>query len=258
VPFTRCWSPSVRALLSLALGFAAGVTGCAETTFNLSYDPGFARTGRHVSTFGIKRDGLLSRSGWAALGPEASAPFEAQDCEVAYSDAWFGTTPELADAVEGYVNNNGVTDALLERLLPAAQGDTIMLVTIAGRPQPRSSEVSGSPSQRANPGAGAGRGGRMGRGGGGRGAGGGRGGRNQTGSGTDGASDPFEVSAALFSVREHRTVARVHMSYTGPDIDQALRAFGRRLQRELPGATCSGWNWSAHVDAAAIRGLNEP
>ena len=217
----------------------------------MKYAPGFVPARRRISTFAVKRDGLLSRSGWEALGPELLPPFGAKACDVAYGEALFNAKPELAEAIDSYVRSSGVTDALLDQLAPAARGDTILLVTIVGRPHHASG--GGSPSQ-AIPSAGGRRGGGAGR----RGGGGARGGGMTTNTSEAGdSSTPFQASALLFSISAHHTQALVEMNYTGTSMEEALRAFKDRLETEFPGAACSGWNWSAAVDAASVRRLAE-
>jgi hypothetical protein len=43
------------------------------------------------------------------------------------------------------------------------------------------------------------------------------------------------------------------MQYSGETVDDALAKFAQRLAVTLPGATCSGWDWSAQVDTDRIR-----
>src|ERR1700759_3852855 len=90
-----------------------GVSACAGTTFDVEEAPHWSRADHHISTFGVKRDGLLSRDGFGVLGPNMPAPFGAQRCDVAFSEQTFGAAPELAHAIDTYVRLNGVTDALL-------------------------------------------------------------------------------------------------------------------------------------------------
>jgi hypothetical protein len=242
VPFMR------RELLPcLVLFFAA--TACGEQTYTLNYAPNFSRTGKHISVFGVKRDGLMNPTGWAALGPEMSAPFDGNSCDVAYTEALSTVLPDLAATVHDSVRANGVTDELLTQLAPAAKGDTIMLITIAGHP----SEGSGAGAMQSAtaPGSGGGRGGRSGRVG--------RGGGLQTGGAepSNANTNPFSVSATFFSVAEHRTVGFVELAYSGARIDEALNEFRAKLELEFPRSTCAGWDWSAHVDEPAIHKLNE-
>jgi hypothetical protein len=222
---------------------------CAEEAFTVKYAPNFSPTRKHISVFGIKRDGLMSRSGWAALGPGLSAPFSAHPCDVAYSEEVFTAAPALASLVDDYVRSNGVTDELLEQLAPAAKGDTIMLVTIAGHAVLPTRDLGGAstmPPGRSSMGGGRGR----------RGYGGGaRTGSDQTRETSN--HDPFEVSAFFFSVPERRAVGVVKMSYSGSNTEQALSQFTHRLEVEFPGSTCSGWDWSVQLDTASLRALRE-
>lgn len=232
------------ALLLAALALA----GCSKDAFRVRYAPSFTRGGQHVSVFGIKRDGMLSPSGWAVLGPDTIAPFSELGCEVGFSDSSLHTAPALAAAISEYVRVNDVTDTLLDQLAPAAKGDTLLLLTIAGHPPEASGNgLSGMPYQ---PGGSTAQRSRM------SGLGGGGGGHGQ-----GAASKPSEfeetaddnallVSARLFSVHEHRSVGLIELRYTGTSIDQALRDFTQRFQAELPGAMCSSWNWSALGDDA--------
>jgi hypothetical protein len=238
---------------------SVGLVGCAPQSFTLKYAPGFSSAGHKISVFGVKRNGLMSRTGWGALEPGVAAPFNAERCDVAYSESTFASTPVLAEAVDAYVRANGATDSLLDELAPTAKGDTIMLLTITGHAHAGSEHVGGSPSARAG-GVGAMGGGRGGMGRGGRGGGGGMGRGMGMASETPRSSagdDPFTVSALFFSVREHQSVALVQMSYSGARIDEALGEFRQKLEAEFPRSTCSGWDWSVPVDARRIRALNE-
>ncbi len=67
----------------------------------------------------------------------------------------------------------------------------------------------------------------------------------------------FEMSASLFSVKEHRSVGLVSMGYSGPSVDDAVSKLAARLGVELPGSSCAGWDWSAKVDGQRIRELVE-
>jgi hypothetical protein len=229
------------------------IAGCAGTHFDVRSEPSWPRSQHHFSTFAVQRDGLVSRDGWQVLGPNMPAPFGAQHCEVAFGQAMFASAPELANAIDSYVRSNGVTDALLDRLAPAAQGDAIMFVTLSGAPRVAS---DGGPNTVGMAG---------GRGGGGRGGGGRRGGGSRGGRGGDKpmsselreSGQGFQIDASFYSVRERRSLADIRMSYTGTRIDEAVRAFNARLDQEFPGSRCSGWSVAAQLDPAAIRALPE-
>jgi hypothetical protein len=139
---------------------------------------------------------------------------------------------------------NGVTDALLAQLAPAAQGDAILLVQISGSPQ--HSGDSGPPSAAAM--GGRGRAGLQG------GAFGG--GAQQIGPAPSGADSGFQIYAVFVSVADKRSVAEIRMSYGGKRVDDALEQFNQRAALEFPGTKCRGWNWAGHIDPAAIKNLS--
>jgi hypothetical protein len=234
----------------IGLLWALSVSACAEDPFMVKYAPGLDRAGKHISVFGIRRDGVMSRSGWAALGPYASAPFSEEPCDLAYSEEAFTSVPALASAVDDYVRENGVTDELLDQIAPAARGDMIMVLTVAGHPLAAVEDPGGAGYQRSLPptAASGGRGGRHGRS------------RSSSANATKrdaSNSDTFEVSASFFEVREHRAVALAKMRYSGSNTDDALTQFTKRLEHEFPRSTCSGWDWSVGVDDTKIRKLSE-
>jgi hypothetical protein len=231
----------------LALSLLAG---CAGSTFDVRSEPSWPRAQHRFSTFAVQRDGLMSRDGWQALGPNMPVPFGAQHCEVAFSQSMFATAPELADAIGSYVRSNGVTDSLLDRVAPAAEGDAILFVTLSGAPR----VASNAGPNTASMGSGSGRGGGR------RGGGGGmRGGamKQSTGEPRE-LGDGLQLDATFYSVRERRSLAEIRMNYQGTRTDEAVRQFNDRLEREFPGASCGGWNWTAKLDPAAIRQLPEP
>jgi hypothetical protein len=90
----------------------------------------------------------------------------------------------------------------------------------------------------------------------------GGGGRQQSSAAADrntapGRSD-YEITASLFSIRLHHSVALVSMSYTGPDVDAALAEFTTKFRSAMPGVTCDGWNFKAHIDVDQVRKLMKP
>ena len=225
------------------------ISSCAGSSFDVRAEPTWQRSQHHFSTFAVQRDGLMSREGWRALGPNMPAPFGSQHCEVAFGQAMFESAPELANAVDSYVRSNGLTDTLLERFASAADGHTIMFVALSGAPRSAADgpNTIGMPSGRG----GGGRGGRRGGGGG----GGRRGGK--PGSEVHEVSEGLQIDATFYSVRERRSLAAIRMNYTGTRIDEAVREFNDRLDREFPGARCSGWKLTQEIDPVAIRGLPE-
>lgn len=239
---TRSW---------LRLGVLMTLTACADdgAQFNVKHAPEFVTSGTKVSVFGIFKDGRMTPESWDAIGPRLSRPFgKSTACDVAYGEKLVSTAPALSSAVDDYARANGVTDDLLDQFAPMAKGDAILLITIAGRPpQPiaASQLPQQTPAQSPR-------------------SMGGMGGRRGAGQMAPPARDMhptdhsvFEVSATLFSVRLHRSVGVIAMTYSGANVDEALGKFTARLGEELPGASCTEWNWDAHVDDEKIRKMIE-
>jgi hypothetical protein len=244
----------VRTLQFVIALVCCGVSGCAGTTFDVEEAPHWSRADHRISTFGVKRDGLLSRDGFGVLGPNMPAPFGAQRCDVAFSEQTFGAAPELAQAIDTYVRLNGVTDALLAQLAPAAKGDAILFISVSGSTKASS---DGGPNVASPTGRAGGRSGGMGRGAGGGGMGRRGGGHEPSAEHAQDAGDGFQVSASLYSVSERRSVSALRMHYSGTRVDEAVREFNQRIEAEFPGTQCSGWDWNARVDPDAIRKLEQ-
>lgn len=223
------------------------MTACADdgARFNVKHAPEFVTSGAQVSVFGIFKDGRMTPESWDAIGPRLSRSFgKSTSCEVAYGERLLRTAPALSSAVDDYARANGVTDDLLDQFAPMAKGDAIVLITIAGHPpQPIApSELpKQAPAQSPR-------------------SMGGMGGRQGAGQMAPPARDlhptdrsVFEMSATLFSARLHRSVGVIAMTYSGANVDEAIEKFAARLAEELPGASCTDWNWDAHVDDERVR-----
>jgi hypothetical protein len=237
----------LRTLLALApLGLACAC-GDTDAQYAVRYAPDYHRGASTVSVFGVFKDGRVNPDSWQDLGPVLSSPFGGS-CPV-------GDGPELAtrdlalsQAIDDYAREDGVTDTLLEQLAPAAQGEMILVFTVSGQPPKRQavateSGPSAAPVTQSNA-----MGGR-------RGPGMGR----PTRSGllfTPHQQLAFELSASLFSVQAHHSVAQVTLQYSGDSAEDALNKFAAKLREALPGASCRGWN-DVHLDGEKIRGLIE-
>jgi hypothetical protein len=185
------------------------------------------------------------------LGPPTSIALGAHACEAAYGSILSGYNQVLLSAIDDYARANGPGDDLLAQLAPAAKGDVIAVITVAGRlPAPSSQNADAGAARPSSPQAG----GRRGGGGGGMGGmrGGGGGGRMASAMGT-GEQSTLEMSASFYSVRERRSVGLIAMQYDGPSFEDAVTKFASKIAATLPRATCDGWNWDAPVDAQHIR-----
>ncbi|HEV3191133.1 MAG TPA: hypothetical protein VGY54_11580 [Polyangiaceae bacterium] len=196
------------------------------TRFGPDFTPG-----RHtVSVLGVYKDGQMSTEAWNAIAARIAPSLGSPTCEAGYGNTLSKTNGGLASAIDDYARDNGPTDELLTELAPAAQGDLILVLTVAGKP-PVPKKVS---VQDAPPAQGAGMG-QM------------RGGRRGGGQGAREDPNFFEMSALLFSVAQVRSVAVVSMQYSGQNVDEAITNFATKLHGTLPATKCTGWNWNTNV-----------
>ncbi len=230
-------------LLPLSLGACAD----AGAQFDVKYAPGFKRGGSTISILGVFREGRMSPETWDDIGPKVAPVFGRGSCPIGFDTKLLSDKASLAESIDDYARENGVTDDLLDQLAPGASGDNVLVITVAGRPN----EI-GKPDG----GAGAPSGGTpqaqqrgMGR----------RGGPGGMGSSTPMRVMPidrnaFEMSASLFSLSEHKTVAVVTMGYAGTSGAEALQMFVRKLRESFEGAPCVGWHMAdAPIDEKKIK-----
>jgi len=238
-----------------ALGFIVAVSiassvGCAKggAEFATKYAPNIRRDGMSVSVFGVYKDGRMSAEAWTDVAPSFASALGGASCGSLQSEPIVVNDRDVATALDDTTRADGVSDELLDVFAPAAAGDTIMLVTIAGHPPTNGPTIVASEPRQTpyvSPG------------------------RNNRGIPANGygktepisggprrppdTHDVFEVSAALFSVRDHHTIALVTMNYDGKSVDEAMAAFTAKLRAELPGMRCEGWKPDVHVDADRVR-----
>lgn len=242
--------PPVKLAITVAalLAFGLAESACAEEdmSFAVKYAPGYSNVANSVSVFGIFKDGRMSPEAWDELGPRLSTAFHGSLCEAAISSDLRRSGIALFAAVDDVSREAGITEPLLERFAPAAKGNSIVVITIAGHaPKSKDARHAATRSQM-----GMGRGGGPGR---------------RSAAPRDPAArrhvtsnDVFEVSASLYSGPQHQSVALVTMSYTGASEDQALAKFIAKLGATFPGATCAGWKAEALPSEDAIRHLPSP
>jgi hypothetical protein len=213
----------------------AGSASCASDgpSFVVNYAPGFVRDGASVSVLGIFRDGRMSPEAWDELGPRFSAALHKDECDVAIGTRLRAQQPAVFAAFDASARAEGITDELLDKVAPAAAGDSVLVIIVAGRVRGAKDAGKGSGAPAVSTGAG----GRAGR----------RGGptpRSAPAPSHHGAHDTnvLEISASLFSKRQHESVAMVAMTYTGTSEEEALARFVEKLAAAFPGAVCAGWN----------------
>jgi len=227
---------------------AAPIVACGgDARFAANFASGFAPAHHTVSVLGVYKDGQMSSDAWSAIGARVSPALGARTCEPGYGSVAVGAADgTLMSAIEDYARANGPTDELVALLAPAAKGELIVVITLAGRPPaPSSSDVQGASAPATTGGRGAMSGGAM--------TPASRGARGP-GSRKPTDTNVLDVSASLYSVAQARSVGIVSMEYSGASVQDAITRFAARLAQEVPTATCTGWDWrAATVDAERIR-----
>ncbi len=206
---------------------------CAEGSadFHARYEPDFTPAPTTVSVFGVFHEGRMSREAWGQIGPRLSAALGQKACETGYGDSLAAARPELFAAIDESVRDEGINEELLERLSTSAEGEMILIVSLnAHTTISRGINAGPSPSGMM-PGGGRARPG--------------RGPNAPTGRGA--ALDEIGISGTLFSVRRHRSVARLSMTYAGANLDDAIGRFVSRISTLVPGSRCRGWRWGSVV-----------
>jgi hypothetical protein len=228
---------AAAALTGVALTSLPGGCG-AGAEFETRVAPGFNPQHHAVSVIGVYKDGQMSAEAWSVIGPRLASSLGTGGCPAGYALASANGPSGLVAAIDDYARANGPTDDLLAQLAPAAKGDLLLTVTVAGRPPtPEKTSVTGDTGSGGMGGTRGGPAPRPGR----------------RGEHAPIDTNVLDVSASLFSVSAHRSVAEIAMTYSGATVDDALTRFAQRLATDLPGATCAGWDWAAPVDAEHIR-----
>ncbi len=235
------------ALIPCAALAALAIAGCVDNAhFSVKKAPELHPM--TVSVLGVFKEGRLSPETWDELGPKISPVFQRGMCPIGYDTKLPTEKPDLAEAVDDYSRAYGVTDDLLAELAPAAGGDLILVVSMAGRPlkQKADSQMQPPTTMQGNPGMPRGR-------------------------GMGGSMAPptainhmvvdlnaFEMSATLYSPQEHRTIADISMGYGGESADEAVTKFVNKLRSSLVGYPCVGWHMAtASIDDKKIREMKE-
>jgi hypothetical protein len=235
----------LASLASLASMLLASTACVDDAHFDVKTEPGLQK--QTVSVLGVFKEGRLSPEAWDDIGTKISPVFGKGQCPIGYDTKLVTDKPNLAEAVDDYTRANGVTDDLLDQLAPAAGGDSVLVITVAGRPLKHKNDTN---TQMAPPtGMQSQRNGQM------------RGGRG------GGALPPpsmgrmavdtnaYEMSASLFSLRDHHSVALVSMGYGGESADEALAKFVEKLQKTFTGFPCVGWHMDVAIDDKKIHAM---
>jgi len=250
-------SPLSRFLvLAPALLCPAFLCACSgDAQLSSRFASGFAHAPHTLAVLGVYKDGRMSSEAWEAVGPGLSRPFGAT-CDTGFAQLEAKNQP-LSGAIDDYTRANGVGDDLLEQLAPAAQGDLILVVTVAGHVGTKGPNLPDTSTMNSGtPGIGSS--------------------KYRTGSsigspmGPSGrssggmrrpldVSSAFEMTASLYSVTDKKSVGIVTLEYDGKSVEDAVSRLADRLGKELPGSRCGGWNFDANnVDDKRIRELGAP
>jgi hypothetical protein len=218
--------------------------GCAGQDVDLTtyVSPALQANAPHsISAVGVFRDGRMNARAWDELSNKLTPILGPDPCPAAYSADLVTGDAALASAIDDYAKNYGVTEPLLDLLAPAAKGELLLVFIVAGAV--RSKSHDSQPRARPAPGPGASR-------------------MRRTSSyprGPRTEAAAFEVTAALFSTKEHSTVAAVTLRYTGSSEDAAIAQVVAKSKALFPSTLCDGWDFDAHpVNADAVRALPEP
>jgi hypothetical protein len=249
----RILSSVIAAAVGLAAPAAFGLASvsCSDphTHFTTRVASDFPVSGHTVSVFGIFKEGRMSADTWDELGPTLSAAFATGACQAEYRDELVAGNAPLSTAIDDYVRANGIGDELLDAVAPAATGDMIVVFTIAGKVAGGGIDGGTYAMPPTTPNIMQ------------RGTAGYRGQHGPMIGGPmrsfGGSSDALEVSASLYSVAQHRSVALVAMRYYGDSLGDALSQLTAKLRATVPGSTCGAWNANVRVDDQRIRELVE-
>ena len=218
---------------------ATVAAACSADRPTVSYAPGFVKENPKISIFGVFRDGRMNPEIWEDLGPAFATALHREACGIAVGGAMRISSAPLFNAIDGVARSDGITDELLEKFAPAATGDSILVIVMAGRlPKKASeSEVSTTTTTAAQM----------------RGRGRRPGGTRPPGAHSHADHGFLELSASLYSKKMRQSVAMVEMTYRGASEKEAVQQFTEKIAAAFPGATCEGWLADLGVDPDALR-----
>jgi len=199
---------------------------------------GFTPGQTTISVLGVYKDGRMSVDAWSPLSVQISAALGApQVCEPAFGSRLQREDEVLFSSIDDEAKNDGITEALLAKLAPSAQGDVILAITVHGGVGLTTDKTDkASPPPRTPPPGGGGMG---------RGLAGQRGAGSQREATNLGPRPKlFELTASLFSSKQRVPLARLTLDYTGSSADDAVRQFSQELGKLVPHSVCKGWSFA--------------
>jgi hypothetical protein len=243
-----------RGILARAAGVLCLALSAAcfnEYTYKTQFVEGFKGGAHKVSVLGVFKDGRMDFEAWDALAPSFSGALGGK-CAAGYDTTFVAGHQTLAGAIDDAVRADGLDDDLLKEIAPAAQGDLLVVFTLAGHVEKAKIDVTGT-----QPGPAGGPAGGMG---GGMNGGGPAGTHAPMPTGHRGpavSTAALDLSATMFSPSKGASVAVVQLEYTGEDATEAVKEFAAKVGAAIPGSTCEGWNWSAPIDEHRLREMVE-
>jgi hypothetical protein len=220
-----------------ASALAAGALACAllgcqtgDSRFRTKLASGFNASPHTVSILGVYRDGRMSSDSWGGLSTRISGALGSGLCSAALTEPFDTERPALWSAIDEATRESGPTDDFLAQIAPAAQGDLILVLTIAGRLPvreivtviPKARDPKAKPGERPS--------------------------RDLS---------VFDLSAQFYSVPRRESVAAVELEYTGTSTDEALTQFAAKLGEVVPHMACGGWTWEGRVDPDRVRAARQ-
>jgi|SRR5580692_685860 hypothetical protein len=233
------------ALVSLILALAITQVACGgeDSQLTTHVAPGFDRSAPHpISVFGVFRDGRMSTKTWDDFSPRLDV-LGLEPCGAAYDVDFVSSQGALAQAIDEYARSYGLTDTLLASVGAAAKTDLILVFVVSGAIPSKHTSTEPPPQPRPAPSPGMGRGPRT---------------SYSARAAERRELGALEISASLFSMKRHETVAAVTIRYTGRHEDDAIAQMNTKLKDLFASASCAGWDFAAHpVDADAVKALPE-
>jgi hypothetical protein len=195
----------------------ACASGDSGVRFNTA--SGYTVTPTSASVFGVFHDGRLDEHAWESYSRALSS--FGRTCDARYTHAWIEAHEGDAKSIADDARQNGFSDDLFAKVASGAKGDAVLLLVVAGKPpvvlsrEVRQRPVN--PAQMTKPAS-----------------------TTYVHTVTDG--NAFEITATIYSRKEHRSIAELDMTYGGQDLDEAMQRFADAFGKSFPGWTCAGWD----------------
>jgi hypothetical protein len=218
---------------------ASSTAACADdASVRVKVAEGFTPGPTNVSVLGVFRDGRMSVDAWGPIAIPLSAAIGGLNmCEPAFSARLQRENEPLFASIDEEAKSDGITEDLLIKLAPSAQGDQILAITMHGSLGGSTDKASGLSTPQATAPQTRGMGGMRGN----------RGMQQREPTVRGPAPKALELSATLFSARLHQPMARVTLVYTGTSVDEAIRQFTAEIAKLVPGSACKGWSWTKNA-----------